>query len=57
MQSSETGLQGTGNFLKISGQNRPLGVLMGLVSRISIAIPISYTSAKALSCYSAKQVI
>jgi hypothetical protein len=48
---------GTGNFVKISGQNRLLDVLMAAASRTSTAIPISYPSAKALSCYSAKQVI
>ena len=48
---------GTGNFSEISGQNRLLGALMAAASRISTAIPISYISARALSCYSAKQVI
>ena len=36
---------GTGNFLKNSGQNRLPTVSSRLASRISIAIPISYTSA------------
>jgi hypothetical protein len=48
---------GTGNFVKISGQNRLLGVLTVARHRISIVIPISYTGDEALSCYSAKQVI
>src|SRR5258708_5980538 len=48
---------GTGNFLKISGQNRLLEDQRPLVIGNSIVIQSSYSSIQALSCYSAKQAL
>jgi hypothetical protein len=47
----------TGNFLKISGQNRLLARKKGPPVRNSTAFADSCSSARALSCYSAKQAI
>jgi hypothetical protein len=57
-QSSETGLQaGTGNFLKISGENRLSEVCQPLAIGNPAMIQVSYTAIQALSCYSADQVL
>jgi hypothetical protein len=47
----------TGNFLKISAQNRLSRGLEPLVGRKSIEIQIGYTVVQAVSCYSAKQAV
>jgi len=58
MQSSETGLHSrTGNFLKISGQNRLSEAYQPLAIENSPVTQISYTIVQAPSCYSAKQAI
>jgi hypothetical protein len=48
---------GTGNFLKISGQNRlsASGHLLAIGN--SAVIQISYTAIQALSCYSTEQAV
>jgi hypothetical protein len=48
---------GTGNFLKISGQNRLSASGQLLVIGNSDVIQISYTAIQALSCYSAEQAV
>jgi hypothetical protein len=48
---------GTGNSLKIPGQNRLPSRERGLTVLNSTAIAASYSSAEALSCYSAKQAV
>jgi hypothetical protein len=47
----------TGNFLKISAQNRLSGGLEPLVAEESTEIQIGYTAIQAVSCYSAKQAV
>src|SRR5258708_28464711 len=48
---------GTGNFSKISGQNRLSERLLAVSIRNSPVTQISYTIVQAPSCYSAKQAI
>jgi hypothetical protein len=48
---------GTGNFLKISAQNRLSRRLEPLVGRKSTEIQIGYPAVQAVSCYFAKQAV